>query len=63
MGPGLNWFLRMVRWARNPPSADKVKLVFGIIAICLVVAGFEYFGFWPDWARTSGVFGPRAGSR
>jgi hypothetical protein len=58
MGPGLGWFLRMVRWARNPRSEAKVRLVVGIVAICLVLAGIEYFGFWPDWARTSGVVGP-----
>ncbi|SFM15022.1 hypothetical protein [Shimia aestuarii] len=42
-------FLRMARWARNPPSEGRVKLVFAIIAICLVVFAFEKVFGWPDW--------------
>ncbi|MGX9350292.1 hypothetical protein ACS3QZ_03735 [Shimia sp. W99] len=42
-------FLRMARWARNPPSERRVKLVFAIIAICLVVFAFERVFGWPDW--------------
>jgi hypothetical protein len=42
-------FLRMAKWAKNPPSETRVKLVFGAILICLVIAGIEYFVGWPDW--------------
>jgi hypothetical protein len=41
-------FLRMARWARNPPSARMVKLVAAILLIMLVVAGIERFIGWPD---------------
>ncbi|MBV1866383.1 MAG: hypothetical protein KUG69_00540 [Marinosulfonomonas sp.] len=42
-------FLRMAKWAHNPPSASRVKLVFGAIAICLIVFAFERVFGWPDW--------------
>lgn len=48
----LIWLIRASRWARNPPSARMVKLVFAAIALGLVIAGLEYFGLWPDWATT-----------
>ena len=44
------WFLRMSRWARNPPSAKRVKFVFAIIAVGVAIWGVEYMGWWPDWA-------------
>jgi hypothetical protein len=45
----LAWLVRAKGWARHPPSEGRVKLVFAVVAICLVIAGIEYFGFWPDW--------------
>ncbi|MES2541118.1 MAG: hypothetical protein V4720_02525 [Pseudomonadota bacterium] len=45
----LNWLLRAKRWAQNPPSEGRVKLVFGVVALCLVLVGIEYFVGWPDW--------------
>ncbi|MFD1913425.1 hypothetical protein [Halodurantibacterium flavum] len=53
----LIWLLRMARWARRPPSAARVKLVLGIIAVCLILAGIELFGLWPDWATMEPVRG------
>ena len=41
-------FLRMAQWARNPPSGRRVALVFGIVAICLALAGMEWLGVFPD---------------
>jgi len=41
--------LRMSKWARNPPSQARVKLVFAVIGICLLLAGIEWFWGWPDW--------------
>lgn len=41
--------LRMAKWARNPPSERMVKLVLGVIAVCLVLAGAEWLGLLPDW--------------
>jgi hypothetical protein len=44
----LRHFLRMANWARNPPSARRVALVFGVVALCLLLAGLEWFGAFPD---------------
>ncbi len=46
MGP--HWLLRMSQWARNPPSAKRVKIVFGAILLALLIFGLEHFGFWPE---------------
>ncbi len=43
------WLLRMSRWAAHPPSWARVKLVFGVILLCLLLAGIERFFGWPDW--------------
>ena len=45
----LGWLLRAKRWAQNPPSEGRVKLVLGVIALCLILVGIEYFVGWPDW--------------
>lgn len=45
----LHWLMRAKRWAQKPASEGRVKLVFGVVAICLVIAGIEYFIGWPDW--------------
>lgn len=44
------WLLRASIWARRPPSPRRVKLVVGLIAICLCVAFVEYYVGWPEWA-------------
>ena len=49
------WFLRMARWAHNPPSEGKVKFVLAIIAVCLILVGIEWLGFWPDWLRVNSL--------
>lgn len=43
------WLIRAKRWAQHPPSAGRVKLVFGVIAVCLLIAGVELAFGWPDW--------------
>ncbi len=48
----LRHLLRMSRWARNPPSDQRVKLVLGLIVLCLMSAGVEYMGWWPEWATS-----------
>ena len=47
--------LRMARWARRPPSAKRVMLVFGVVAVALVIAGLDWMGWWPEWARTEPI--------
>lgn len=43
------WLLLMSRWAKRPPSTQRVILVFSIIAICLALYGLERAGALPDW--------------
>lgn len=43
------WLVRAKRWAQNPPSEDRVKLVFVVVALCLLVAGYEWAFGWPEW--------------
>ena len=42
------FLLRMARWAQNPPSENKVKFVFAIIGICLVLWGIDRIWGWPE---------------
>ncbi|WP_162841712.1 hypothetical protein [Sulfitobacter sp. EhC04] len=49
------WLLRMSKWAHNPPSAKRVKLVFAAIALALIIFGIEWMGWWPDWATAERV--------
>lgn len=53
------WLLKSKRWAQHPPSARQVAFYFGIIALCLAVAGFEWVFGWPDWLT---VNSPRRGA-
>ena len=55
----LIWLLRASRWARNPPSAKRVKLVLAVIAACVAIAGMQHFGLWPDWATLDEGRAPR----
>lgn len=43
------WLLRAKRWAQNPPSWGRVKLVVAIVVICLLLFGYERLFGWPDW--------------
>lgn len=43
--------LRMSRWARNPPSDARVKLVIGIVVICLILFAIERWIGVPDWMQ------------
>lgn len=53
------WLLRAVKWARRPPSAKMVKLVFAVIAAALVLLALENLGLWPDWAKLDEGRAPR----
>ena len=41
-------FLRMAKWARHPPSARRVKLVLGVVAVCLILFAIERLIGFPD---------------
>lgn len=43
--------LRMSKWARKPPGEKRVKLVFGIIVICLILFAIERWIGVPDWMQ------------
>ena len=44
----MHWFFRMARWARNPPSAKQVRLVFALITLCLAIYAIEAIFGWPE---------------
>lgn len=46
-----HWLLRMSKWARNPPSAGRVKLVLAVIAIALAIWGLERLFGTPAWMQ------------
>lgn len=50
----LTWLLRMSRWARRPPSWGRVKLVVGVVVMCLLLVAAERFIGWPDWLTVNG---------
>jgi hypothetical protein len=50
----MTWLVRMARWARNPPSWGRVKLVLGVVALCLALVLVEKSIGWPDWATVQG---------
>jgi len=43
------WLLRAVGWARNPPSAKKVKFVLAIVAAVFAMFIFESVFGWPEF--------------
>lgn len=45
--------VRMARWARHPPSDGRVKLMIGILAVCLLLFGIERIFGWPAWLTLS----------
>ena len=49
----LGWLMRAKRWAQNPPSPGKVKLVLGLIVVLVAIAAIERGVGWPDWATVA----------
>lgn len=49
------WLLRMAQWAKRPPSEARVKLVLAIIALSLLLFGYEWWFGWPDWLTPNQV--------
>ncbi|WP_176440897.1 hypothetical protein [Oceanicola sp. 22II-s10i] len=40
------WLIRMTRWARHPPSRNRIILVGSVVLACLAIWGLEQvFGF------------------
>jgi hypothetical protein len=38
----------MAQWVRTPPSAKRVRFVFAVIAVLVVIFALESFGVWPE---------------
>lgn len=53
------WFVRMARWVRNPPSPGRVKLVVGVVVLCLALAVVEFWFGWPEALTLERVSGTR----
>lgn len=51
----LLWLLRAKRWVQQPPSWGRVKLVFAVIALCLVLVAVERIFGWPEWMTVDGL--------
>lgn len=51
----LHWLLRAKRWVQNPPSEGRVKLVLGVVALCLLIVAVERFLGWPEWMTVDGL--------
>jgi hypothetical protein len=49
------WLMRMARWARNPPSPGRVRLVLGVVAACLLIVAIEQVFGWPDALTVNGT--------
>jgi hypothetical protein len=47
--------LRMSKWARHPPSDRQVRLVLGILLVCLLLFGLERIFGWPAWLTLPGT--------
>lgn len=45
--------LRMVRLLRNPPSGSRLVMMLVVVGLSLAVAGIEYLGYWPEWAKSA----------
>jgi len=43
------WLLRMKRWVQHPPSPQRLKLIAVVVALSLLLFGYEHFFGWPDW--------------
>ena len=51
----LRWLLMAKRWAQNPPSMGRVKLVAAVIGVCVLIVVAEKPGLTPDWMAVDRV--------
>ncbi|WP_395002669.1 hypothetical protein [Cypionkella sp.] len=49
----------MAKWVRNPPSPQRVRLVFMVVALCLIVIGVEKLIGWPAWMTVNPNIKPK----
>ncbi len=53
------WLLKMKRLAQHPPSKQRIILVLGILAFCVVLVVLERTFGWPDWLTVDKGVGRR----
>lgn len=58
---GWRWLLRAKRLAQNPPSEARVRLVIGVLVVCLLLFAIERLVGWPDWLTPERLPNPRTG--
>ena len=46
-------FLRMSRWARNPPSLKMALVILAVVLLALVPVVIQHVWGWPDWLRVN----------
>ena len=51
----LRHLMRAKRWAQNPPSMGRIKLVAAVVAICILIVVAEKMGLTPDWMAADRV--------
>lgn len=51
----MRWLLMAKRWAQNPPSMGRVKLVAAVIGVCVLIVVAEKLGLTPDWMAADRV--------
>jgi len=49
------WLLMAKRWAQNPLSMGRVKLVAAVVAACVLIVAAEKLGLTPDWMSAEKV--------
>ena len=55
----LRHLLRMSKWARRPPSEKRVKLVIGIVLICVILFAIERWFGVPQWLQMERMRPPK----
>lgn len=53
----MRWLLRMRLWAQRPKSETQVKILLGIVGICLALYAVERWIGWPE-ALTFEAYSP-----
>ncbi len=47
--------VRAKQIVRHPPPMWKVKLIFGVIAVAILLASIEWIWGWPDWLTVNNM--------
>jgi hypothetical protein len=47
--------LEMSMWVRNRPPLWQAYVMATVVLLAAAIVGFDWLGYWPDWARTEGL--------